>query len=83
MSVFHRVALSLFRVFSALRVLCCAEIKECFTLYDRDGDGKIACQELGTVIRSLGQNPTEAEVDDIIRNVIRNLRWIALDTEPV
>jgi len=52
-------------------VLCCTEIKECFTLYDRDGDGKIACQELGTVIRSLGQNPTEAEVDDIVRNVIR------------
>jgi len=50
---------------------CVAEIKECFTLYDRDGDGKIACQELGTVIRSLGQNPTEAEVEDIIRNVIR------------
>lgn len=48
------------------------EIKECFTLYDRDGDGKISCQELGTVIRSLGQNPTEAEVDEIIRNVIRN-----------
>ena len=55
-------------------LLCCAEIKECFTLYDRDGDGKIACQELGTVIRSLGQNPTEAEVDDIIRNVIRKLQ---------
>jgi len=47
------------------------EIKECFTLYDRDGDGKIACQELGTVIRSLGQNPTEAEVDEIVRNVVR------------
>lgn len=51
------------------------EIKECFTLYDRDGDGKIACQELGTVIRSLGQNPTEAEVDDIVRNVIRKFAW--------
>ena len=53
--------------------VCCVEIKECFTLYDRDGDGKIACQELGTVIRSLGQNPTEAEVDDIVRNVISKL----------
>ena len=62
-------------------MFCVAEIKECFTLYDRDGDGKIACQELGTVIRSLGQNPTEAEVDDIIRNVLRTLHWTSIRFE--
>lgn len=49
----------------------CTECKECFTLFDKDGDGKIQAQELGTVVRSLGLNPTEAEVQDIIRNVIR------------
>ena len=48
-----------------------ADIKECFTLFDKDNDGKISCSELGLVIRSLGQNPTEAEVDDIARNMIR------------
>jgi calmodulin len=48
------------------------EIKECFTLYDKDGDGKISCRELGTVVRSLGQNPTEAEVNEIIRTVLRD-----------
>ncbi|ESN94228.1 hypothetical protein HELRODRAFT_164028 [Helobdella robusta] len=47
------------------------EIKECFTLFDKDADGQISCQELGTVIRSLGQNPTEAEVQEIIKNIIR------------
>jgi len=47
------------------------EIKDCFTLYDNDSDGKISCDKLGTVIRSLGQNPTEAEVDDMVRNMIR------------
>jgi len=47
------------------------DIKECFTLFDKDNDGKISCSELGLVIRSLGQNPTEAEVDDIARNMIR------------
>jgi len=47
------------------------DIKECFTLYDKDADGKISCQDLGLVVRSLGQNPTEAEVDDIARNMIR------------
>jgi len=48
------------------------DIKECFTLFDKDGDGRIACPELGTIVRSLGQNPTEAEVDEVVRNVIRN-----------
>jgi len=47
------------------------DIKECFLLYDKDADGKISTQELGTVIRSLGQYPTEAEVDDMARNMIR------------
>jgi len=46
-------------------------IKDCFTLYDKDNDGKIAVQDLGLVIRSLGQNPTEAEVNDIAKNMIR------------
>lgn len=44
-----------------------SDFKEAFTLFDRDGDGKITTQELGTVMRSLGQNPTEREVGDIIR----------------
>jgi len=47
------------------------DIKECFTLYDKDADGKISCKELGTVVRSLGMNPTEAEVEDLSKNMIR------------
>ena len=31
-----------------------------------DGDGTITVKELGTVMRSLEQNPTEAELQDII-----------------
>jgi len=42
-----------------------AEFKEAFSLFDKDGDGTITTKELGTVMRSLGQNPTEAELQDI------------------
>eukprot|EP01117_Protostelium_nocturnum_P011152 TRINITY_DN404_c0_g1_i1.p1 TRINITY_DN404_c0_g1~~TRINITY_DN404_c0_g1_i1.p1 ORF type:complete len:287 (-),score=141.19 TRINITY_DN404_c0_g1_i1:159-1019(-) len=39
-----------------------AEFKEAFHLFDKDGDGKITQDELGTVLRALGQNPTDAEL---------------------
>ena len=46
-----------------------AELKEAFSLFDKDGDGTITTKELGTVMRSLGQNPTEAELQDMINEV--------------
>ena len=33
------------------------------------GDGTVTTKELGTVMRSLGQNPTEAELQDMINEV--------------
>ena len=46
-----------------------AEFKEAFSLFDKDGDGTITTKELGTVMRSLGQNPTEAELQYMINEV--------------
>ena len=46
-----------------------AEFKEAFSLFDKDGDGSITTKELATVMRSLGQNPTEAEIQDMINEV--------------
>ncbi len=42
------------------------EYKKAFEIFDKDGDGSIATKELGYVMRSLGQNPTESELLDII-----------------
>ena len=46
-----------------------AEAKEAFSLFDRNGDQTITTKDLGTVIRALGKNPTEAELQDIINEV--------------
>lgn len=49
-----------------------AEFKEAFSLLDKDKDGAISSKELGTVMRSLGQNPTEEELKDMIKEVDAN-----------
>jgi calmodulin len=41
--------------------------KEAFALFDKDGDGNISSEELGTVMRALGQSPTQAEVAEIVK----------------
>ena len=33
---------------------------------DKDGNGHITVHELGTVMRNLGQNPSESEIKDMI-----------------
>ncbi|KAJ2746403.1 myosin II light chain [Coemansia sp. BCRC 34301] len=45
------------------------EFKEAFGLFDRTGEGKIPSSSLGTLLRALGQNPTEAEVSDITSRI--------------
>lgn len=39
-----------------------AEFQEAFQLFDIRGDGKINVQQIGDVLRALGQNPTESDV---------------------
>jgi len=46
-----------------------AEFREAFSLFDKDGDGTITTEELGIVMRSLGQNPTEDELQVMLNEV--------------
>ena len=45
------------------------EFKDVFSLFDKDGDGTVSTKELGVVMRALGQNPTDAEIAEMIKEV--------------
>ena len=49
-----------------------SEIRETFAIFDQDGDGRISKDELRIVMRSLGQNPTENDLDIAIKEVDAN-----------
>jgi len=46
-----------------------AEFKEAFETYDKDGSGHITTEELGVVLRSLGQKPSARELKEMIDEV--------------
>ncbi|XP_034115761.1 calmodulin-related protein 97A [Drosophila sulfurigaster albostrigata] len=49
-----------------------AEYKEAFSLFDKTGTGMISTRELGNLMKSLGQNPTEAELRDLVNEIDLN-----------
>lgn len=48
------------------------KVKEAFAAYDLDKNGAIDAKELGVVLRNLGQNPTDEELDQYIKEADTN-----------
>ena len=46
-----------------------SEFRDAFSLFDKDGDGAVTTKELASVMRSIGQTPTEAELQDMMNEV--------------
>jgi len=50
-------------------------MKQAFDLFDKNNDGKISSDELGRVLRTLGHNYSNDEVQEMISNVDTNGRY--------
>lgn len=48
------------------------EYKEAFALFDKKGTGAVPRETLGDLLRALGQNPTQAEVSEIVAGAPRD-----------
>lgn len=44
-------------------------LKDVFALFDKDGSGSISTSELGEIMRSLHQNPSDEELADLVNEV--------------
>ncbi|THH11628.1 hypothetical protein EW146_g7979 [Bondarzewia mesenterica] len=51
------------------------EYKEAFALFDKKGTGAVPRETLGDLLRALGQNPTQAEVADIVNAAPRDVEY--------
>jgi hypothetical protein len=65
-----QVGFILRRVFTAV-ISYLSEYKEAFALFDKKGTGAVPRETLGDLLRALGQNPTQAEVADIVASAPR------------
>ena len=51
------------------------EFQEAFSLFDRDGVGSVTYADVGKTVRSLGFNPTQAELATWLKQVDNSNRY--------
>ncbi|KAH7100031.1 calmodulin [Auriculariales sp. MPI-PUGE-AT-0066] len=49
-----------------------SDLKESFSLFDKDRDGTISSKDLGEVLRAIGKTPTEEQLKQMIQQVDDN-----------
>ena len=54
---------------SKLPILRHGFYKEAFALFDKRGNGRVALESLGDLLRACGQNPTLVEISDLEQSV--------------
>lgn len=59
------------------------EFREAFRLFDKDGDGCITKEELGTVMRSLGQFARVEELQEMLQEIDVDGEWQAVQSSAV
>ncbi|CAI5444139.1 unnamed protein product [Caenorhabditis angaria] len=60
-----------------------ADCREVFAYFDSKGDERISVQQVGDVLRALGQNPTEAEIQKCVASFEKESRLSFEDFVPI
>lgn len=68
----HQKNIIMSRCFTELTDTQVAEFREVFNIFDADNNGSICPTELGIVMRALGQNPSEAELKEMMEEADNN-----------
>lgn len=65
-------------VYANRNTLLFADLQQVFEMFDKNKDGKISCEELGVVLRTLGHRYSQTEVEEMIKNADKNGKCICV-----
>ena len=53
-----------------MMIYFCVDLKDAFSQFERTGSGVVAAHDLGTTLRTIGQTPTEADLQDMLQEAV-------------